>query len=196
VGGVGIGQGGQAGLADGADPGATVAVGGRHQQGQGRPGAQGPGQAVQDLRVGGQQAAQQRAPGKVDGDPVGQAVQPGREGLGGRDHEAGVGQAAAPGPAGSAPGRLGHGGRAGVDPDHQPVGLGGGSHEHEPAVAGAEVEGDRPAAGGQVMELADVHVLGALAGHHAHRKVLSWSMGSCSSLPGRSRWRSPFPGLG
>jgi len=174
VGGVGGGQSGQVGRPDGADPGAAVAVGGGHQHGQGRPGAHAPGQATQDRRVGGQQAAQQRAPGEVDGDQVGQAVQRGGEGLGGRDHEPGVGQAAAVGPAGGPPGRLGHGGRAGVDPDHQPVRLGGGCRQHEPAVAGAEVEGDRPVAGGQVMELADVHVLDAPAGHHTqHPKLLN-----------------------
>jgi hypothetical protein len=174
VGGVGGGQGGKAGLPEGPDPGAAVAVGRGHQHGQGRPGAHGPGQAAKDHRVGGQQAAQQRAPGEVDADPVGQPVQPGREGLGGREHEHGVGQATTVAAAGGAPGRLGHGGRAGVDPDHQPVLLGGGGREHEPAIAGAEVEGDRPVAGGQVMELADVHVLHAPAGHHTqHRRIPS-----------------------
>jgi hypothetical protein len=131
----------------------------------------------------------------VDGDPVGQAVQPGRERLGGRDHEPGVGQTPAPGPASGPPGRLGHGGGAGVDPDHQPVRLGGGGREHEPAVAGAEVEGDRPVAGGQVMELADVHVLHAPAGHHTqHRKVLPWSIGSGSSVTHRRPAAQPNSG--
>jgi hypothetical protein len=99
----------------------------------------------------------------VDGHQVGQAVQLGRQSLGRGHHEQRVGQPAPLGPAAGPPRRLGHRRRAGVHPDDQPVRVGGGRRQREPPVAGAEVDGCRPVAGGQVMDLADVHVPGAPA---------------------------------
>jgi hypothetical protein len=99
----------------------------------------------------------------VDGHQVGQAVQLRRQGLGRGHHEQRVGQPAPLGPAAGPPRRIGHRRRAGVDPDDQPVRVGGGRRQREPPVAAAEVDGCRPVAGGQVMDLADVHVPGAPA---------------------------------
>jgi hypothetical protein len=161
------GQGGQRPLVDRRDPGATVAVGRGHQHRQGRPRAHDPDQPVHHRRVGVKQAAQQRTPGKVDGHQVGQAVQLRRQRLGGGHHEQRVRQATALGPAAGPARRLGHRRRAGVDPDDQPVHLGR-RGQHEAAVAGPQVDGRRPVAGGKVMELADVHVLYAPAGNHPH----------------------------
>jgi hypothetical protein len=161
--GVGAGQGGQVRLLERGHPGAGVAGGRRDQQPQGPSGPHDPGQPAQHRRLGGQQTAQQRAPGEVDGHQVGQAVQLRRQGLGRGHHEQRVGQ---PAPLGSAAGpsrRLSHRGRAGVHPDDQPVRVGDGRRQREPPVAGAKVDGCRPVAGGQVMDLADVHVPGAPA---------------------------------
>jgi hypothetical protein len=163
VAGVGAGQGGKVRLLERGYPGAGVAGGGRDQQPQGPSGAHDPGQPGQHRRLGGQQAAQQRAPGEVDGHQVGQAVQLRRQGLGRGHHEQRVGQPAPLGPAAGPPRRLGHRRRAGVHPDDQPVRVGGGRRQREPPVAGAEVDGCRPVPGGQVMDLADVHVPGAPA---------------------------------
>ena len=62
------------------------------------------------------------------------------QGLGGRDDEPGVLEAAlARGPCG-APRRLGHGGRAGVDAEDEGVGLAAGRGEHRATVTGAHVD--------------------------------------------------------
>jgi hypothetical protein len=104
----------------------------------------------------------------VDGDQIGQPVQLRRQRLGGGHHKQGVGPAAPLGPAAGPPRRLGHGGRTGVDTDDQAVRLGGRRGQHEAAVTGPEVDGCRPVAGGEVMKLADVHVLHAPAGNGQH----------------------------
>jgi hypothetical protein len=65
-------------------------------------------QGVGEPGLGGGDAAQQRAPGEVEGDQVGRAVELGRQRLGGGDHEDGVGQAALAGRAGGATRGLGH----------------------------------------------------------------------------------------
>ena len=73
-----------------------------------------------------------------------------------------------PGRSGGAPGRLGHGVRAGVDADDEGVRVGGSGGQDEPAVAGAQVDHDPGRAGPSMSELADVHLVDALADHGAH----------------------------
>jgi hypothetical protein len=156
-----------------------------------------PDQAGNDLWIGGQQAAQQRTPGEMDGHPVGKAVQLRGQRLGGGHHEQRVGQATTLWPAGGPPGGRGHRGRAGVDPDDQPVRLGGRGGQHEATVTGPEVDGRRAVAGDQVLESADVHLSEAPAVQRSHRSSLRccrcWSDGS---LVHPARRYSPVPGPG
>jgi hypothetical protein len=162
------GQGTQGRFVERLDAGAAVTVGGRQQQRQGGAGAHDPGQAGHDRRVGGQQATQQRAPREVDGDQVGAAVQLARQRLDGGHDEQGVGQPAAAGRGGRAPRGHRHRRGAGVDADDQPVGTGRRGGEHVAPVAGPKVDGGRRVPGGQVGELADVHLAQAPAHNRPH----------------------------
>ena len=122
--------------------------------------------------VEGQRTAQQRAPRQLDGDEVGDPGQLGGERLGGRRDEQGVGRPPRRGGSGGTTGRLGHGVGAGVDADDERARVGGRGGQHEPSVAGAQVDHDPGGAGAPGGELADVHLVDALADHDAHARTL------------------------
>ena len=142
------GQGGQGVLVEGLDPAPRSRAVEDTSIDRGRPRAHDPHKAVEDRRVGGQQAPQQRPQGKWT---LTRSARPSSScALGGGHHEQRVRQPAALGPPGGPPRRLGHPGRAGVDPDDQPVRRAQGG-QHGAAVTGPEVDGRRLVPGGKVL---------------------------------------------
>ena len=119
-----------------------------------------------------ERAAEQRAPGKLDRQRVGEAAELRGRLLGGRDDEQGVRQAALRGRARRTSRRLGHRGGVRVDADDERPGLGASPVEDRPTVAGTEVDDDPVGAGDPLVELADVHLGDPSAGHDAHRRNL------------------------
>jgi hypothetical protein len=118
-----------------------------------------------------QQAVQQRAPRKVDGERRGQAVKRLGRVLGRRHHEQRVPQPVA---ARRTARGAGHRGGVRVDADHERVGLLGGRGEHGPAVAGAEVDRYAAVPAGEVYDLADVDLVeGAASNDAEHSPSLS-----------------------
>ena len=108
----------------------------------------------------------------MDGDEVGEGVELGRKGFGRRDEEEGVRQATALRRLAGAARGLDHPGGAGVDPDHQLIGMCCGPTQDESAVAGTDVDGDRGVRRRGMRESADVELGEAPAVHDVHRPMI------------------------
>lgn len=108
----------------------------------------------------------------MDGDEIGESVELGRKGFGRRDDEEGVRQATALRRLAGAAGGPDHAGGAGVDPDHQLIGMCSGPAEDESAVAGTDVNRDRGVRRRGIGESADVELGEAPAVHDVHRPMI------------------------
>jgi hypothetical protein len=61
---------------------------------------------------------------------------------------------------------------AGIDTEHQPLGVGRGVGQHEPAVTGAQVDRRRGMGRGGIGQLADVHLGEVASSQETHERMI------------------------
>jgi hypothetical protein len=157
---------------DGGEARCLVPLGGRDQQSQRAAVLDERCEAPGDGRLRTDRAAQQRSPGEVNGDQVGEPIELGGKALGGRDNEDGVRPTAALWRLAGATRGFDHAGSAGVDADHQLIGVRCRAGEDEPAVAGSDVDGYRGVRGRGIGQSADVDLGEAPASQDVHRAMI------------------------